>query len=112
MKTVSLTPAQRRTQKVIEALGFGVIQRLVISEGQPCYDPTPHIVQSIKLGSRSEPARQPGDDGLLKNAFADLFERLATLCDCAVDIEVRHGLPFRLIVERDCTELLSSRISK
>ena len=52
-----LNPDQRRTVEIIEALGFGVIERLFIRGGLPCYEPEPRIVQAIKLDS--EPERQP-----------------------------------------------------
>ena len=57
MTKSSLNPEQRRTVEIIEALGFGTIQRLLIRGGLPCCDPEPRIVQSIKLGS--EPEQQP-----------------------------------------------------
>lgn len=104
MKTVSLTPAQRRMLEIIRALRFGIIQAIVIRGGQPYYDPAPRIVQSIKLGSHPEPSRQAGDNDTLHKAFAYLFEHLDTLGDCTVNIEVQHGLPFRLIVERSWEE--------
>ena len=100
MKTVTLTPAQRRLQEIIQALEFGTIQAIVIRGGQPHYDPTPRIIQSIKLGSHPEPVRHADGNGTLKKAFSDLLEHLSKLPDCKVDIEVQHGLPFRLIVER------------
>jgi hypothetical protein len=99
-----LGQSQRLTVEIIEAIRFGLIQGLAIRDGQPCYDPSPRIVQSIKLGSDPEPLRQTGDNDTLKKAIVDLFERLSTLSNCTVDIEVQHGLPFRLIVERSCEE--------
>jgi hypothetical protein len=71
-----------------------------LNEGQPCFDRAPQIVQSIKLGSRPEPVPHADENGTLKKSFSDLFEQLSKLPDCKVDIEVQHGLPFRLIVER------------
>ena len=105
MTTVSLTPAQRRIQAIIEALGFGIIQGLVIHEGQPWFDPAPRIVQSIKLDSHPEPMHLVDEHGPPKQAFVDLFQRLSALGDCTVDIEIHHGLPFRLVVERIWPEM-------
>ena len=102
-----LNPGQRRTVEIIEALGFGVIERLLIRGGLPCYEPEPRIVQAIKLDS--EPERQPdrGHANLtLKKEFESLFDRLSRLDDATVDIEVRHSAPFRLVLERRCKELL------
>jgi hypothetical protein len=102
-----LNPSQRRTLEIIEALGFGVIERLLIRGGLPCYEPEPRIVQAIKLDC--EPGRQPNPssaDLTLKKEFESLFDQLSRLGDAAVDIEIRHGLPFRLVLERRYKELL------
>jgi hypothetical protein len=107
MTKTSLEPNQRRIVEIIEALGFGVIERLMIRGGLPCYEPEPRIVQAIKLDS--EPQRQPERghaDLTLKKEFESLFDQLARLRDGVVDIEVRHSLPFRLVRERSCKELL------
>ena len=101
MTRSALKPAQRQTVEIIEALGFGVIERLFVRGGLPYFDPEPRIVQEIKLGS--EPGRQSdlGDAALtLKKEFESLFDQLHRLRDCVVDIEVRHGLPFKLVLER------------
>jgi hypothetical protein len=102
-----LNPGQRRTVEIIEALGFGVIERLLIRGGLPCYEPEPRIVQAIKLDS--EPERQPecGHANLtLKKEFESLFDRLSLLDDATGEIEVRHSAPFRLVIERRCKEFL------
>jgi hypothetical protein len=107
MTKSSLSPSQRRTVEIIEALGFGVIERLLIRGGLPCYEPRPRIVQTIKLGS--EPERQPNRsyaDLTLKKEFESLFDQLSRLGDATVDIEIRHSLPFRLVLERRYKELL------
>jgi hypothetical protein len=103
----SLEPNQRRIVEIIEALGFGVIEHLSIRDGLPCYDPEPRIVQTVKLATG--PGRQPDRscaDLTLKNEFESLFDQLARLRDGAVDIEVRHSVPVRLVLERRCKELL------
>jgi hypothetical protein len=101
MTKSSLNPAQRQTLEIIESLGFGSIERLSVRGGLPCYEPEPRIVQAIKLDS--EPERQPDHsctDLTLKKEFESLFDQLSRLGDANVDIEVRHGLPFRLVLER------------
>ena len=103
----SLTSSQIRTVEIIEALGFGVIERLLIRGGLPCYEPQPRIVQAIKLVS--EPERRPHRgcrDTTLKKEFECLFDRLRWLGDAIVDIEIRHSRPFRLVLERRYEELL------
>src|ERR1700724_3105177 len=107
MTKKSLNPDKRRTAEIIEALRFGVIERLSIRGGLPCYEPEPRIVQAIKLDS--EPERQPDRNNAeltLKQEFESLFEQLSRLRDGIVDIEVRHGAPFRLIRECRYKELV------
>jgi len=107
MTKSSLSPSQLRTVEIIEALGFGVIERLLIRGGLPCFEPEPRIVQAIKLGS--DPERQPDRscaDLTVKKEFESLFDQLSRLGDATVDIEIRHSLPFRLVAERRCKELL------
>jgi len=107
MTRSSLNPGQVRTLEIIEVLGFGAIERLLIRGGVPCYEPEPRIIQTIKLGPERE--RQPNlnsADVTLKKEFESLFGHFTRLRDGIVDIEVRHGLPFRLVLERRCKELL------
>ena len=107
MTKSSLNPDLCRTVEIIEVLGFGLIERLLIRDGSPCYDPEPRIVQTIKLGS--EPEGRPDRtyaDVTLKKEFESLFEQLSRLRDGVVDIEVRHSAPFRLVLERRYEELL------
>jgi hypothetical protein len=107
MTKFSLNPGQRRTVEIIEALGFGVIEHLSIRDGSPCFEPEPHIVQTIKLDS--EPEQQPDcrhADVTLKNQFQCLFNQLTRFRNGIVDIEVRHSLPFRLVLERRPEALL------
>jgi hypothetical protein len=107
MTKSSLNPVQRQTVEIIEALGFGVIERFLIRGGLPCYEPEPRIVQAIKLDS--EPQWQPERghaDLTLKKEFESLFDQLSRLGDGIVDIEIRHSAPFRLVLERRYKALL------
>lgn len=107
MTKSSLNPDQRRTVEIIEAVDFGVIERLMIRGGLPCYEPEPRIVQAIKLAT--EPQRQPdrhNADLSLNKAFENLFNQLGRLPDGFVDIEIQHNAPFRLVVKRGYKELL------
>jgi hypothetical protein len=105
MNKSSLAPTQQRIQEIIEALGFGVIERLAIRGGVPRYEPEPHIVQSIKLEPDPEhPPIRDNHDGPLKKEFESLFHLLSQVPDGVVDIEVRHGLPFRVLRHRHHAE--------
>jgi hypothetical protein len=103
----SLAPGQYQLVQIIEALGFGIVERLSVRGGVPCFDPNPRIIQAIKLGP-PEPEQKPDrtDADTLKKEFESLFEHLAQLRDGLIDIEVRHSAPFRLVLERRHQELL------
>jgi hypothetical protein len=107
MTKCCLNPDQNRLVEMIQGLGFGVIKRLMIRGGLPCYDSQPCIIQEIKLDSECEP--QPDRrcaELTLKAEFERLLDQLTRLDEGVVDIEVRHGAPFRLIVRRPYEELL------
>ncbi len=107
MTRSSLNPVQRQAVEIIEALGFGVIERLRIRGGLPCYEPEPRVVQAIKLDSESKGKPADGHAELtLKKEFEHLFNQLSQLRDGVVDIEVRNSLPFRLVLERRIEALL------
>lgn len=100
-----LNSDQRRIVEIVEAVEFGLIERLCVRGGLPCYEPEPAIFQTIKLGLKSD--RQPDRDlAELKQEFESLFDQLSRLRDGVVDIEVRHSLPFKLVVSRRYQELL------
>jgi hypothetical protein len=101
-----LSAGQRRTVAMITGLVFGRIDGLLVHDGQPCYDPAPRIVQEIKLGA--EPGPPPdrcNADVTLKKEFENLFRHLRDLGEGVVAIEVRHCLPFRIVLERRYTDL-------
>lgn len=93
--------------EIIQALGFGVIERLSIRGGLPCFDPEPRIVQEIKLGLEHVCRPGGGDADLtLKREFESLFDQLKRLGDGIVDVEIRHSAPFKLLLKRRHEELL------
>lgn len=101
-----LSPTYQRLQEVVQSLNFGRIERLMIRNGEPCYEQPPHIVEEIKLASGPDHRVDPSEAIFtLKKQFAVLFAHLKQVRDGFVDIEVRHGLPFKLVLERCHTEL-------
>lgn len=106
MTRSDLSSDQRRMVDIVETLGFGVIERLFIHDGSPCFQPEPRVLQTIKL--HLEPGRLAQStvaNRSLKREFEQLFDQLNSLGDAVVEIEIRHGLPFKLVVERQLTEL-------
>src|SRR4051794_21799496 len=87
-----LKPEERTLVEIIEAIGFGQIEAVVIRTGLPLSEPAPRIVQSFKLDS--PPNRSPENregPAALKQEFQQLFDKLSRIRDGIVDIEVRHG---------------------
>ena len=93
--------------ETIEKLGFGRIEHILILDGRPCYEDATVITQEIKLGAEIEPRAEHHDASLtLKLEFERLFDQLSHLHNVVVDIEIRHAIPFRLVVKRSRQELL------
>lgn len=108
----SLSTGQAKLLQIIENLGWGRIDGLSIQSGQPTYERPPRIVQEIKLGG--QPEREPRDtatDLTLKKEFVSLFDELRKLRTGVVSVEVRHSVPFRLILERDEAALAGYKTS-
>jgi len=109
MTTQCLSAEQSRAVQIISALGFGVIHGLRIRDGSPCFVPETRIVQMIKLESHPQPRSESNSPGTtMKTEFQELFEQLNRVAVGIVDIEVRHGFPFRLIVEWSSTTFLET----
>lgn len=97
----ALTGDAQRLVDLMQRIGFGRIERLRVTDGAPTFEPMPRIVREVKLG-----AEQTGHavarlaDFTLKQAVVDLLVELKVINDGVVAlIEVRHGLPCRLVLE-------------
>ena len=98
----ALSPARRRLVETMQQLNFGRIENLAVRAGEPAFDPAPKVVQDIKIGGENGPRPElTHDDFALKSQIAELFNFLNSVGDGTVAvIEVKHGLPFRLIIEQ------------
>jgi len=87
--------------KIMQNVNFGRIERLVIRNGEPVLDPSPRILREIKFCSENGPRPELRiDDFILKAHVVELFDCFDHLLDGRIDlIEIKHGLPFRMIVE-------------
>lgn len=96
-----LSSNRRRLVETMQHLNFGRIESLVIRKGEPTFVPAPHLIQDIKIGSDAGPRPERSrEDFALRASVIELFEHFNRLPDGAlVAVEVRHGLPFRVIVE-------------
>ena len=97
----SLSAPRRRLLETMQRLNFGRIEDLEIRNGEPMFNPAPRVVQDIKLGGENGPRPELGNaDFALKSQVAEFFDYLSRLGDGSVEtIEVKHGLPFKLVIE-------------
>jgi hypothetical protein len=100
-----LGPAARRLVELIQSVYFGRVERLVLRDGQPIFDPAPRVVRTLKLGGsgRNVPRPQAGsEDFPLKKEVVELLDQLELIGDGIVSkIEILHGLPMLLELEQD-----------
>ena len=96
-----LSPAKQRLLRLFQTINFGRIEELEIRNGEPEFNPPPRIFVELKLdaadGSRPESrlTRFP-----LRSQVERFFDQISRLNDGAVEvIEIRHGLPFRMVIE-------------
>ena len=100
VRKASLDEGSQRLIAMMHRIGFGRIESLSVSAGRPVFDPPPRVIREVRLGAESASPRQIGDaDFAVKRAVVELLAELAAVGVATVAIEVRHGLPARLIVE-------------
>jgi hypothetical protein len=89
----------------MQQINFGRLERLSVANGDPVLQPRPVVVREFKLGGENSPRPELGmTDFSLKSQVVDLFAILDDIQDGTIDVlEVKHGLPFRVIV----TEVLA-----
>ncbi|HEX8876045.1 MAG: hypothetical protein IT438_06670 [Phycisphaerales bacterium] len=100
VRKASLDEGSQRLIAMMHRIGFGRIESLSVSAGRPVFDPPPRVIREVRLGAESSSPKRVGDaDFAVKSAVVDLLAELAVVGVATVAIEVRHGLPARLIVE-------------
>jgi hypothetical protein len=98
-----LSVSHRRLVDLCSRIGFGRIEHLAVSNGEPQFEPQPRIITEVKLGADSS-AKEYGADFSLKPAVVDLFQRIDHLGNGSIRcLEIRHGLPFRIEIEGELT---------
>lgn len=96
----TLSVPRQKLLETIQRTFFGSIENLPIENSEP-NSALATIRQEIKLGLEAIHDTEPWPaDFKLKAQVIDLFDHFDRLRNAAVTIEVRHGLPHRLIVVR------------
>lgn len=104
-----LSPPRQALVRVCQRLNFGSIQNLRVTQGDPVFDPPPTLLIDQKLGC--EDARRPEldlSDFGLPAEVCDLADRLDRIGDGILEnLEVRAGIPRRVVFQSKLTDLIA-----
>lgn len=105
MTKSTLSEPRKKLIDLMQRLKFGRIERLVVRDGEPVLDPAPRIVRDIKIGGEKGSRPEPGNpDFALRAQEVEMLEHLSRLQDGTLDVvEVKHGLPFKLVIEQSAS---------
>jgi hypothetical protein len=98
----SLSPSQRQLTELCQVVKDGRIENVPVSNGEPSFDPPPRVIRKLKMGGDNAPRPEANlEDFWLKHQVIEMLAAIAELGNGKVlSIEVRHGLPFMLEIER------------
>ena len=107
----SLSASHRRLIELMQRLNFGRIEDLTVRRGEPVFDPSPKLIQRVKIGGENGPRPElTSDDFLLKKQTIELLAAISDLGDGLIrSVDVRYGLPFAAEIELVATETDMSR---
>ena len=97
----SLPEPRQHFVQLMQKVNFGRIENLVIKDGQPVLSPSPRVVREVKFGGENGPRPEASiEDFSLKAQVVELLCHMDELHDGMIGVlEIKHGLPFRMIVE-------------
>lgn len=101
-----LSAARQILVRLFQSLNFGHIQDLHIRSADPIFDPPPTVFADVKLDSEEcQRAEAALPDFTLRDEVCRLLYQLDQLQNGTIErIEVRSGLPRRVVIERRLTE--------
>jgi hypothetical protein len=98
----TLSASRKQLLELMQRYTFCRIENLAVGAGgEPVFDSAVRITQELKIGAdHGQRPKLEKEDFLLQSPVIELFEHLERLGEGRIAvIEVRHGLPFRLVVE-------------
>src|SRR5262245_55603594 len=103
----SLSDPQHRLIELMQSLNFGRIEGLRVHSGQPVFEPAPRVIQKLKMGGENGPRPEVGlQDFWLKRQTVEMLRAITELGDGEVSvIEVKHGLPYAVEIERQPSQV-------
>jgi hypothetical protein len=93
--------ARKRLLRLMQENPFSRIEQLAVTGGQPQFGPTTKVIAELKFGTNDGPRREAGlADFAMKKEHIELFRQLDEIGSGVIlALEVRGGLPFRMIRE-------------
>ena len=109
MQMEDLSPARQRLLRLLQSINFGRVEELEIRNGEPVFSPAPRVFVELKLDVKDGPRTESRLERFpLREQVARFFTQIAQLNEGTVEvIEVRHGLPFRMVIEATPAEVES-----
>ncbi len=101
MRKNELSLVRQQLVDLLQRIDFGYIENLTMTNGEPTLDPLPRVVRDVKLSGRTGTRRTSAvGDFVLKAEVVELLRHLEEIRNGTVArLEVRHGLPFRILLE-------------
>jgi hypothetical protein len=101
MQFADLSPAWQRLLRLFQTINFGRIEELEIRNGEPVFSPEPRVFLELKLDAADGPRPERRLDRFeLRSQVERFIGQVARMKDGTVErVEVRHGLPFRMVIE-------------
>lgn len=98
----SLSASRRQLLELMQRYNFCRIENLEVRGGEPVFNPALRVTQDIKIGAENGPRPElEKHDFLLRAPVIELFQHFDRFGDGRIAlIEVRYGLPCRLVVEQ------------
>jgi len=86
---------------LFQTINFGRVEELEIRKGEPEFSPPPRVFVELKLDAADGPRPETRLDRFaVRSQVERFFTQIARLSQGTVEvIEVRHGLPFRMVIE-------------
>jgi hypothetical protein len=101
-----LSAARQALVRLCQSVNFGQILGIAVQNGDPGFHPEPTVLVDVRLDA-DEGERQEANlpDFALRDEVRRLMARLDQLQDGKIErIEVRSGIPRRVVIERRLTE--------
>ncbi|MCC6392614.1 MAG: hypothetical protein IT167_18585 [Bryobacterales bacterium] len=96
-----LSAPKQRLLRLFQAVNFGRVEELEVRDGEPQFSPPPRVFVELKLDVENGARQESGLEQFpLRSQVVRFFTQLSRLEDGTVEcIDIRHGLPFRIVVE-------------